>query len=159
MFARNCLTSARIAIGCSAFALVVAVSPCRAEPFEGPSFRKGLWHFVRTIDLVLHRKATQRLAERELTVCVDPTHAMRATFASSPVANCVSAKPEKADNRYTFSNRCDFMGPVSTVITVHSEESYTELNEATVGLPKSELVVAHRVGDCKDEPRLGALSH
>ena len=161
MFAGNCLTSARIAFGCLSFAAVLAlagpVTPCKAEPFEGPNFRKGLWHFVRTIDLVLHKKATQRLAERELTVCVDPTHAMRATFASPPVGSCVSAKPEKANNKYTFSNRCDFTGPVSTVITVHSEESYTELNEATVGLPKSELVVAHRVGDCLDEPR--ALSH
>jgi hypothetical protein len=44
------------------------------------------------------------------------------------------------------------MGPVSTVITVNSEESYTEVNELTVGkLPRSELVVAHRIGDCQDD--------
>jgi hypothetical protein len=87
-----------------------------------------------------------------MTRCVDPTVAMKATFSSAPVGNCVSAKPEKADNKYTFSNRCDFMGPVSTVITVNSEESYTEVNELTVGkLPRSELVVAHRIGDCQDD--------
>lgn len=160
MAAGNCLT---ISLRCFFFvtALIVAgpitqsraETSSKAEPFEGPSFRKGMWHFVRTIDLVLHKKGTQRLIERELTRCVDPTHAMMATFASPSVGNCVSAKPERANNKYTFSNRCDFMGPVSTVITVHSEEAYTELNEATAGLPKTELVVARRIGDCQDGPQ------
>lgn len=87
-----------------------------------------------------------------MTRCVDPTVAMKATFSSPSVGNCVSAKPEKSDNKYTFSNRCDFMGPVSTVITVNSDESYTEVNELTVGkLPRTELVVAHRVGDCQED--------
>ena len=74
----------------------------------------------------------------------------------------MSAKPEKANNKYKFSNRCDFMGPVSTVITVHSKEAYTELNEATAGLPKSELIVARRIGDCEDglqSPKRPSLSH
>ena len=155
--AGNCLTNYKIAFCCTLFvtALMVAgpITQSRAEPFEGPSFRKGMWHFVRTIDLILHKKTTQRLVQRELTQCVDPTHSMIATFASGPVGNCVSAKPEKANNKYTFANRCDFMGPVSTVITVHSEEAYTELNEATAGLPKAELVVARRIGDCEDAPQ------
>jgi hypothetical protein len=44
------------------------------------------------------------------------------------------------------------MGPVSTVITVHSDESYTEVNELSVGkLPRTELVVAKRVGDCQED--------
>ncbi len=77
---------------------------------------------------------------------------MKATFSSPSVGNCVSAKPEKTDNKYTFSNRCDYMGPVSTVITVHSDESYTEVNELNVGkLPRTELVVARRIGDCQDD--------
>jgi hypothetical protein len=87
-----------------------------------------------------------------MTRCVDPTVAMKATFSSPSVGNCVSAKPEKSDNKYTFSNRCDYMGPVSTVITVHSDESYTEVNELSVGkLPRTELVVAKRIGDCQDD--------
>ena len=87
-----------------------------------------------------------------MTRCVDPTVAMKATFSSPSVGNCVSAKPEKSDNKYTFSNRCDYMGPVSTVITVHSDESYEEVNELTVGKhPRSELVVAKRVGDCQED--------
>jgi hypothetical protein len=119
--------------------------------FDGPSFRKGMWHFVRTLELVTHRKTKHRLQEREMTRCVDPTVAMKATFSSPSVGNCVTATPEKSDNKYTFANRCDFMGPVSTVITVHSDEAYTELNEITVGkLPRQELVIAKRVGDCQD---------
>jgi hypothetical protein len=128
------------------------------EAFQGPSFRKGLWHFVRTLELVAHRKTRHLLLEREMTRCVDPTIAMKATFSSPSVGNCVSAKPEKSDNKYTFSNRCDYMGPVSTVITVHSDESYTELNELTVGqMPREELVIAKRVGDCQEEA--SGLSH
>ena len=120
--------------------------------FGGPSFRKGMWHFVRTLELVTHRKTKHRLQEREMTRCVDPTVAMKATFSSPSVGSCVTATPEKSDNKYTFANRCDFMGPVSTVITVHSDESYTELNEVSVGkLPRQELVIAKRVGDCQED--------
>ena len=127
-------------------------SQAKAEGFDGPSFRKGMWHFVRTLELVAHRKIKYRLLEREMTRCVDPTVAMKATFSSPSVGNCVSAKPEKSDNKYIFSNRCDYMGPVSTIITVNSEESYTEVNELTVGkLPRTELVVARRVGDCQED--------
>ena len=154
----DCLTHLRVLIPCFSFvtALIVAspVTPSRADPFEGPSFRRGMWHFVRTVDLVLHKKAKQRLVKRELTQCVDPTLAMIATFSSPSVGSCVSAKAQKFDNSYLFSNRCDFMGPVSTVITVHSDEAYTELNEATAGLPKSELVVARRIGDCVEGPEI-----
>ena len=145
----------RLRYFCLAVALSAAVplsSQAKAEGFEGPSFRKGMWHFVRTLELVAHQKTKYRLLEREMTRCVDPTVAMKATFSSPPVGNCVSSKPEKSDNKYTFSNRCDFMGPVSTVITVNSDESYTEVNELTVGkLPRTELVVAHRIGDCHDD--------
>lgn len=143
---------------CALVALMVLgplSSQAKAEEFEGPSFRKGMWHFVRTLDLIVHRKSKQRLLEREMTRCVDPTQAMKATFSSPSVGNCVSARPEKSDNKYTFSNRCDYMGPVSTVITVFSDESYTEVNELNVGkLPRTELVVAHRVGDCQDDTQI-----
>ena len=121
------------------------------EGFGGPTFRKGLWKFVRTLEIVSHSNGRQKLLEREMTRCVDPTTAMKATFASAPVGGCHSAKPEKVNNRYIFSNRCDYMGPVSTVITVQSDEAYTEVNEIHVGLPRKDLVVARRVGDCQAE--------
>ena len=157
---------ARLRYFCLAIALFAAgplTSQAKADDgFEGPSFRKGMWHFVRTLDLIVHRKTKHRLQEREMTRCVDPTVAMKATFSSPSVGNCVSAKPEKSDNKYTFSNRCDYMGPVSTVITVNSDESYTEVNELTVGtLPRTELVVAKRIGECEEDAQksAGALSH
>jgi hypothetical protein len=130
-------------------------SPSKAEGFEGPSFRRGLWHFVRTMELITHQNNRHRILEREMTRCVDPTVAMKATFASPPVGNCVSAKPEKTSgNRYFFANRCDYMGPVSTVITVQSDEAYTEVNELSVGkLPRVESVIANRVGDCQEDAR------
>jgi hypothetical protein len=163
----NGLAEPRVRLRCfflaiGLFAVGLLPSQAKAEEFQGPSFRKGLWHFVRTLDLVAHRKNKHRVLEREATRCVDPTVAMKATFASPSVGNCVSAKPEKSDNKYTFSNRCDYMGPVSTVITVHSDESYTEVNELTVGkLPRVESVVAHRVGDCQEEAQKsgGPLVH
>ena len=131
--------------------LTVAALPAHADPFEGPSFKKGMWHFVRTLDLI-GQKTKRRIMEREMTRCVDPTHAMKATFSSGSVGSCVSSKPNRTDNKYTFANRCDFMGRVSTVITVHNEESYTELNELSQGaMPRQELVVARRVGDCPSE--------
>jgi hypothetical protein len=139
-----CLVVLLIAAGSS-------LSRAKAEAFDGPTFRKGMWHFVRTLELVVNQKTRYQVLAREMTRCVDPTQDMRAIFSSPSIGNCVSAKPEKSDNQYTFSNRCDYMGPVSTVITVQSDESYTEVNELAVGkLAKSELVVARRVGDCGD---------
>ena len=87
-----------------------------------------------------------------MTRCVDPTHAMKATFSSSSIGSCHSSRPEKVNNKYIFSNRCDYMGPVSTVITVQSDEAYTEVNQVTVGkLPRTDLVIAKRIGDCRED--------
>ena len=122
------------------------------EAFGGPTFRKGLWRFVRTLEMVNSQNIRQTLLERDVTRCVDPTHAMKATFSSAPVGNCHSSRPEKINNKYVFSNRCDYMGPVSTVITVQSAEAYTELNEINVGrLPRKDLVTAKRIGDCQED--------
>ena len=121
---------------------------------QAPSFRKGLWRFIRTLDVVRNsnKNVKYRVVDREMTRCVDPTHAMKATFSSPPVGSCVSDKPEKVGNKYTFGRRCDYMGAVSTVITVHSDESYTEVNEVSTGdNPKTDLVTAKRIGDCNDE--------
>jgi hypothetical protein len=139
---------------CLVISLVVVgpfLSQAKAEEFGGPSFSKGMWHFVRTLEIVVSARNRQRLFKREMTRCVDPTQAMKVTFSSAPVGNCVAAKPERTDNTYIFSNRCDYMGPVRTVITVKGDEAYTEINELTVGdLPKMDLVVARRIGDCHE---------
>jgi hypothetical protein len=124
------------------------------DGFVGPRFRKGLWKFVRTLDIVRssNKNVKYRLANNEVTRCVDPTHSMKATFSSAPVGSCVSDKPEKIGNKYTFGKRCDYLGAVSTVITVHDDDSYTELNELNGGeSPKTDLITAKRIGDCGDE--------
>jgi hypothetical protein len=124
------------------------------DGFIGPRFRKGLWKFVRTLDIVRNgnKNVKYRLANNEVTRCVDPTHSMKATFSSAPVGSCVSDKPEKVGNKYTFGKRCDYLGAVSTVITVHDDDSYTELNELNGGeSPKTDLVIAKRIGECGDE--------
>jgi hypothetical protein len=123
------------------------------QSFTGPSFRKGLWHFVRTLDVVRtsNKNVKYRIVSREMTRCVDPTQAMKATFSSGSIGSCTSDKPHKIGNKYTFGHRCDYMGAVSTTITVRSDEAYTELNEVSEGEhPKTELVVATRIGDCND---------
>jgi len=125
---------------------------------EAPSFRKGLWRFIRTLDVVrnANKNIKYRVVDKEMTRCVDPSQAMKATFSSAPVGTCVSDKPEKVGNKYTFGHRCDYLGAVSTVITVHSDESYTEVNEVSTGdNPKTDLVTAKRIGDCGDEKAEG----
>jgi hypothetical protein len=131
--------------------------PAHADGFEGPNFRKGMWHFVRTLELVLHPQSRHRLLQQEVTRCVDPTEAMKLTFSPAAVGNCVSAKPVKVANTYTFANRCDYLGPVTTTITVESADAYTEIHLTSAGeLPKRDSVAAWRVGDCEDDAKKGA---
>ena len=90
------------------------------------------------------------LTKVHMTRCVDPSDAMRETFRPASVGNCRSAQPQLDGNRYVFPLRCDYMGPVKTVISVENDAAYTETNELSVGnLPKKETVVARRIGDCK----------
>jgi hypothetical protein len=128
-------------------------NPARSETFEGPGFRHGLWRFDRTLEYPDHRLVARR---EEVTRCVDPTKGMKGTFASPNVGSCRSSQPEQKGNRYTFHNRCDYLGPVRTEITVHSEDSYTEINSFrdSNDFPKVDKVVAERIGDCNGaEPR------
>ena len=70
---------------CVVFALILSApllsSQAQAgEAFGGPTFRKGLWRFVRTLEIVKPQDVRQTLLEQEMTRCVDPTQAMKATF-------------------------------------------------------------------------------
>jgi hypothetical protein len=122
------------------------------EGFNGPTFRKGMWRFTRTLEIATSSNVRQKLLEREMTRCVDPTQAMKATFSTASVGNCHSSRPEKVNNKYVFSNRCDYLGPVSTVITVLSDEAYTEVNQTNVGqAPRTDRVVARRISDCHED--------
>jgi hypothetical protein len=129
-----------------------------ADEFDGPSFRLGMWEFERTLEHTGSLAALPRatfLTREQTARCVDPTQAMRETFRSSDVGNCHSAKPEKLDNRYIFSLRCDVLGPVRTEIAVESDAAYTEVNELLAGkFKRRETVVAHRIGDCESDSML-----
>src|SRR6266849_380610 len=82
----------------------------KADPFEGPTFRKGMWRFERTLELVLYAPTIRfLLLKQETKRCVDPTKSMKGTFASPNVGNCRSLKPKKINNKYVFSSRCDYM--------------------------------------------------
>ena len=122
----------------------------QAEEFDGPSFKKGLWRFQRTVEVPLGGPNVRFLLQAEETLrCVDPTIAMRGTFASPDVGGCRSSKAERQANRYTFANRCDYLGPVRTDITVLNLEAYTEINETKAGaIRKVDTVIAQRIGDC-----------
>jgi hypothetical protein len=132
--------------------LLASHSAVAEENFSGPTFRKGMWRFVRTLEIGTSSNVRQKLLEREMTRCVDPTQAMKATFSSPSVGNCHSSRPQKINNKYVFSNRCDYMGPVSTVITVLSDEAYTEVNQINVGqAPRTDRVIARRISDCHED--------
>jgi hypothetical protein len=132
--------------------LLASHSAAAEENFSGPTFRKGMWRFVRTLEIGTSSSVRQKLLEREMTRCVDPTQAMKATFSSPSVGNCHSSRPQKINNKYVFSNRCDYMGPVSTVITVLSDEAYTEVNQINVGqAPRTDRVIARRISDCHED--------
>lgn len=119
------------------------------DKFDGPSFRKGLWQFERTLERLNVASDSAILRKEQMTRCVDPTEAMKETFKPMVVGSCHSAKPERTDKRYVFPLRCDYMGPVRTEIDVESDNAYTEINELTVGrFPRRDTVVAHRVGEC-----------
>jgi hypothetical protein len=136
-------------LAATAFATAALCWSAQAETVDSPKFRKGLWRFERTLEYPAHRVVARQEA---LTRCVDPTHAMRGTFTSPDIGSCRSTKPTRIDNRYSFASRCDYLGPVSTDIVVHSEEAYTEHNSMLNAgkFPKVDRVVAQRVGDCTD---------
>src|SRR5207253_1276002 len=78
-----------------------------------------------------------------------PSEAMKETFRPVSIGNCRSAEPRLIENQYVFPLRCDYMGPVRTVIAIKSDEAYTEVNELTVGnFPRTDTVTARRVGEC-----------
>lgn len=88
------------------------------------------------------------LSQQESTRCVDPTLAMEYIFSSPSVGSCRSEKPHVRAGRYIFPNRCDYMGPVRTEITVESDAHYTEVNELAGAFPRKDIVIARRLGDC-----------
>jgi hypothetical protein len=124
----------------------------QAQAYDGPVFAKGLWQFDRTME-VSSRNAEMPnnkhvRVDPPVRRCVDPTVAMKETFRPVAVGTCRSSPPEKGRNTYRFAKRCDYLGPVTTTISIDSPTSYRETNEMLAGPPRKETVVARRLGDC-----------
>lgn len=138
-------------VAISSIALILLTTGlAEADQIDRPKFRIGLWRFERTVEYVRRPPNVNLvLVKSDTTRCVDPNVAMIGIFASPNIGSCRSEKPQLFGNQYIFANRCDFMGPVSTVITAESDVAYTEVNVLPVDpLPKRDMVIAHRVGDC-----------
>jgi hypothetical protein len=146
-----------------ALSATLAQSTMRAtaqtEHYDGPTFAKGLWRFERSFEVSSQNRvmpnARRVRVDQPVTRCVDPTEAMKETFRPGSVGNCRSSAPQKHQNTYHFANRCDYLGPVQTMIVIESSTSYRETNEfkgASAG--KKEVVVARRIGECERIPDL-----
>jgi hypothetical protein len=132
------------------FGLSILAPQSRAEEFDGPVFKKGLWRFQRTLELPRGVSGAAQVLQAVDTIrCVDPTVAMKGTFLSPDIASCRSTKAEKRGNRYTFANRCDYLGPVRTDIVVLGRDAYTEVNAVNAGVVRTvDKLMAQRIGDC-----------
>ena len=74
--------------------------------------------------------------ERAVVRCVNPTEAMIETFRQVSIGSCASTLPEKQRTAFFFAKRCDYLGPVKTLISVESETAYVETNETIGSSPR-----------------------
>jgi hypothetical protein len=123
------------------------------QAYDGPTFSKGLWLFQRSTEFVSRHwvlpNARRINVEPAVVRCVNPTESMIDTFRPVTIGSCQSTLPEKQNSTFVFARRCDYLGPVKTVISVESETAYRETNETLGGSsPKKDIVIARRIGDC-----------
>src|SRR6187200_889200 len=108
----------------SILALVVFVLACgeSVQAYDGPTFSKGMWLFQRSTEFVTKHwvlpNARRVKVEQPVVRCVNPTEAMIETFRSVSIGACQSTPPERKKNTFVFAKRCDYLGPVKTVISV-----------------------------------------
>lgn len=140
----------------AAIALFAATPLCMA--YDGPTLRGGLWKFERTLET--NGQPTNRLQtsglliDRQMTRCVNPTDALQAEFATESaslrIKGCDTKTPEQTDNGYVFQKICGGAAPAKTEFDIKSDSAYTEIHEGKIGrIPTKDIVVAHRVGDCR----------
>jgi hypothetical protein len=137
-----------IAAACALYA-----SSSDASAYDGPTLRRGLWKFERTLET--DRQPTDRLEtnglpiKRQMTRCVDPTKALKAEFTPLKVGGCDIKELQKTDDGYSFQRVCRGLTPIKTAIDVKSDSAYTEINKGNIGqISTTEIVVGRRIGDC-----------
>lgn len=140
-------------------AAILSVLPLggQLQAYDGPTFSKGLWLFQRSTEFVSRHwvlpNARRIKVEPAVVRCVNPTESMIETFRPVTIGSCQSTLPEKQTSTFVFAKRCDYLGPVKTVISVESETAYRETNETLAGpSPKKDIIVARRIGDCGTSP-------
>jgi hypothetical protein len=144
--------------------LILSVLPMGQQPlaYDGPTFSKGMWLFQRSTEYVTKHwvlpNARRVKVEQPVVRCVNPTEAMIETFRPASIGACQSTLPVRQKNTFVFAKRCDYLGPVKTVITIESDTAYRETNELLTGSPKRDIVVARRLGDCGITPDLNSAS-
>jgi hypothetical protein len=152
--------------GSACFALLLWLmslsTPCWSQEsgYDGPTFNKGLWLFQRSTEYVTRHwllpNARRITAAPAVVRCVDPTEAMIETFRPVSIGACHPRLPTKQKNTFVFAKRCDYLGPVKTILDVLSRTEYRETNEMLVGAAhRRDVVVARRIGDCEPVPELG----
>ncbi len=113
-----------------------------------PALRQGLWKFQRTV-------GGKKI---EATKCTSPTEDMKKMNAKLEKSGCRFSPVKKSGNVYTYTADCSMKMPTgatmssrsTSVMTVVSESSYRiEIDAVTDGQSSKELLVAHRIGDCK----------
>jgi hypothetical protein len=124
--------------------LAVATAGSAAEL---PSFRPGIWEFERLL-------GNSKLVARE---CIDPTQEMRSNQASLAKLGCRLSPLNQDGSIYTFTSECTMKLPSGTSawsttssLTVESDTAYRlQVRETTQGKTSEQIVVAHRVDNCK----------
>jgi hypothetical protein len=132
-------------------AVGVGLATLPAQAGELPTFRFGLWEFTRTLDMGGGEKT---ISSRR---CTEPGEEMSRQDAMLVKAGCTVSPVSRQGNSYSFVADCKGGGMGNIVsrslITVESDASYTVEIESSgdVGLgtgKRSEVLKAHRVGDC-----------
>jgi hypothetical protein len=135
----------------SAAAAALRTEAAQPEPAAAmglPSFKPGKWQYQRSVI-----SATGG-APRQATIskCADPSQEMRAKLAELKQKGCRFMPTTHSGNSYSTSWTCPAHGGLvlmSQVITVTSESSYEDSNEARVQDQATRTkIVATRVGEC-----------
>jgi hypothetical protein len=127
-------------------ALAFATSPAMAD--DWPTLRQGLWDYQRTVG---PKKV-------EAKRCLSPTEDMKRQNAMLEKNGCAISPIRRSGNTYTFDANCrmkmpggEILSTSTSVLTVDGDSSYrVEVRGTLDGEPTSEMLVARRVGDCKE---------
>ncbi len=137
---------AAAAVAMAAVAASLA-TPGAAQANEWPTFRHGMWNFVRTISS--SSGGGQSIANKK---CMNPTDDLKRQHQASTQAGCTVSPVTRAGTAYTFVTACKLQGQAvesKSTISVEGDSAYRIRVESKVaGQTTTETLVATRSGDC-----------